>query len=247
MHIPVADRARSYWLQALASLRVPGASVHVIGERETLQAICERRASIARNGDGEMEIMLGRSIYFQEYDPTLSSRLRVILRSATPQFLVGIPNFDSHHITRESKRRNWERYRRLFSHVIDPALEYHSTAVSRPGSVVGLEQAEHYRKFASIWSGREVVLVHHADVSTHPLFAGARRVHFVACLGEHAFRDYPALLQRARAFVHLPDVVFAIAAGPTAGVLAWDLAQSGVQALDVGHLTRAYDEFFQTS
>ena len=247
MHIPVADRARSYWLQALASLRVPGASVHVVGERETLQAICERRASIARNGDGEMEIILGRSIYFQEYDPTLSSRLRAILKAATPQFLVGIPNFDAHHITRASKRKSWERYRRLFSHLIDPTLEYHSTAVSRPGSVVGLDHSKHYQKFASIWAGRELVLVHHADVSTHPLFAGARRVHFVGCLAEHAFREYQPLLERARAYVHLPDVVFAIAAGPTAGVLAWDLAQAGVQALDVGHLTRAYDEFVQMS
>jgi hypothetical protein len=28
-------------------------------------------------------------------------------------------------------------------------------------------------------------------------------------------------------------------------VLAWDLAQRGAQALDIGHLTNAYDEFLR--
>ncbi len=245
MRATFPDFARSVWLQSLAALRVPGVPVRVIGERETLQTIRDRRASIARNGDGELEIMIGRGIYFQEYHPELARRLRAILRAATPQFLVGIPNFDAHHLTRESKRASWERYRRMFSYLIDPACEYHSTAVSRPGSVVGLDHAEHYCNFASLWSGRDVVLVHHTDVTAHPIFREARSVRHVPCRGEHAFREYPALLEKTAALANIPDVIFVIAAGPTAGVLAWDLAARGAQALDVGHLTSAYDEFVQ--
>lgn len=246
MRATFPDFIRSCWLQTLAALRVQGAPIRVIGERETLQAIRERRASIARNGDGELQIMIGRGIYFQEYDPELARRLRTILRSATPQFLVGIPNFDAHNIKTESRKPVWERYRLLFSHLVNPALEYHSTAVSRPASVVGLDHAEHYRNFASLWAGRDVVLVHHAAaVAGHPLFREARSVRHVPCLAEHAFREYPALLERAAALFDNPDVIFVIAAGPTAGVLAWDLALRGAQALDVGHLTSAYDEFVQ--
>lgn len=245
MRATFPDFIRSCWWQMLAALRVRGAPIRVIGERETLEAIRDRRASIARNGDGELEIMIGRGIYFQEYDPELARRLRMILRSATRQFLVGIPNFDAHNIKRESKRAIWERYRRLFSYLINPAVEYHSTAVPRPASVVGLDHAEHYRNFASLWVGRDVVLVHHTDLAAHPLFREARRVRHVPCPAEHAFREYPALLERAAALFDSPDVIFLIAAGPTAGVLAWDLAQRGAQALDVGHLTSAYDEFLQ--
>ena len=56
---------------------------------------------------------------------------------------------------------------------------------------------------------------------------------------------YDDLLSRASSHLGLPDVLYLIAAGPTACLLAWDLAQRGAQALDVGHLTSAYDEFAQ--
>jgi hypothetical protein len=95
MRATFPDFIRSCWLQMVAALRVQGAAIPVIGPRETVQAIRDRRASIARYGDGELEIMIGRGIYFQEYDPELARRLRTVLRSAAPQFLVGIPNFDA--------------------------------------------------------------------------------------------------------------------------------------------------------
>jgi hypothetical protein len=241
----LSDYVRSFWWQGLAALRIPGPVIKVRNERDTLRDIGERRASIARFGDGELMIMLGYGIYFQEYDPELARRLRIILRSPTRQFLVGVPNFDAHNIKIDSRKAIWERYRRLFSHLVNPAAEYHSSAVSRPNTVVGLDLAAHYRNFAAVWAGRDVVLVHHAAITGHALFREARSVRHVPCLAEHAFREYPALLERAAVLFDNENTIFVIAAGPAAGVLAWDLAQRGAQALDVGHLTSAYDEFMQ--
>ncbi len=235
---------QNYRTRALAALRIPGAALHVVGERETLQVIRDRRASIARYGDGEMEIMIGGGIHFQEYDPALARRLRGILREPRPNFLVGIPNFNALQIKTESRKETWERYRRMFSHLVRRGGEYHSAFVSRPASIVGLESAEYFETWQQVWAGREIVVVHHtAATAEHPLFRGARKVHFEFCPGKNAFREYAAVLERLGAHCVRPDVLFLIAAGPTAGVFAWDLAERGAQALDIGHLTAAYDEF----
>jgi len=237
---------QNYWTRGLAALRIPGAPLRVADEMETLRAIRERRASIARYGDGELEIMIGGGIHFQEYDSELSRRLRAILRSSRADFLIGIPNFDALQIKTEERKGTWLRYRRMFSHLVQRGVEYHSAFVSRPASIVGLESAEYFQQWQSLWGGRDVVVVHHsAATAEHVLFRNARGVRFVFCPGKNAFREYAAVLESAAAHCSRPDVLFLIAAGPTAGVLAWDLAERGAQALDVGHLTAAYDEFMR--
>lgn len=240
------DLLRGGALQAIAALRLPGAPLRVADERETLRVLCERRASLARYGDGELEVILGRDIHFQEYNPRLAQRLREVLRAASQNFLVGIPNFDALQIKTAARRRNWERYRLMFSHLVRRDAEYYSAFVSRPASVVGLESAEYFQAFEPLWSGRDVVLVHNnADTVRHPLLGRARSLHHIACPPRNAFERYDALLAETSAHLAKVDVLFLIAAGPTAGVLAWDLAQRGAQALDIGHLTNAYDEFLR--
>lgn len=242
------DFVHSCWLQTLAALRVTGVSVRVAGERETLLVLRERRASIARYGDGELEIMIGRGIYFQEYDPKLAKRLRAILGLAAPRFLVGIPNFEALQIKSRDRQERWRRYRILFSHLLTRDMEYHSAFVSRPSSILGLESEEYFEEFRALWAGRDVVLVHNsAAVAGHVLFREARSVAHIPCPAQNAFREYGAIYERAISFLGTPDVLFLIAAGPTAGVLAWDLAERGAQALDIGHLTNAYDQFLRAS
>jgi len=243
-----ADFAHSYRVRALSALRIPGSALHVIGERETLEAIRERRASLARYGDGELEIMIGGSIRFQEFDSSLAQRLRRILRAPNPQFLVGIPNFDSLQIQTQSRKGNWERYRRLFSHLVRRGASYHSAFVSRPAGILNLESAGYFQAWEKIFADRNLVIVHHTEaMSQHPLFSPARKVSFVQCAPQHAYREYPTLLARAAEHCTEAEALFLIAAGPVAGVLAWDLAERGAQALDIGHLTAAYDEFTRKS
>jgi glycosyltransferase family protein len=240
------DLLLNFGTRALAALRIPGALLRVIGEMETLEAIRKRRASIARYGDGELEIMIGGGIHFQEYDPELARRLRRILRSPRPDFLIGIPNFDALRIKTQSRKGSWQRYRRIFSHLVRRNAEYHSAFVSRPASIIGLESTGYFQQWQTLWTGREIVVVHHSTATAeHAIFRAARGVHFVFCPAQNAFREYAAVLECAAAHCPRPDVLFLIAAGPMAGVLAWDLAQRGAQALDIGHLTAAYDEFMR--
>lgn len=240
------DCLLSFWWRLKAALRLPGAHIRVETEEETLRAILERRASIARFGDGELMGMLGYGIYFQEYHPVLARRMREIIRQPSERFFVALPPFDTMSITKASWKKAWARYRLLFSYLVRKDAKYYSTAISRPGSVGNFTAEAYYQSMSRLWENRDVVLVHNTPATAqHPLFRNARSVQHVACPPEHAFREYDDLLARASAHLGSPDVLYLVAAGPTACLLVWDLAQRGAQALDVGHLTSAYDEFAQ--
>ena len=53
-------------------------AVHVLSISESLDFVLEHFSSVARFGDGEVDIMMGRSIPYQKYDPTLAAFLKQI-------------------------------------------------------------------------------------------------------------------------------------------------------------------------
>lgn len=59
----------------------------------------------------------------------------------------------------------------------------------------------------------------------------------------HAFEHYNEILNEARK--ESKDKLFIVILGPTATILAYDLAKSGYQALDMGHLAKDYDWFLR--
>ena len=67
----------------------------------------------------------------------------------------------------------------------------------------------------------------------------AKSVNYIYGPKAHAFRDYDRLLAEAKA--QPKDRLMIVVLGPTATVLAYDLAKAGYQALDIGHLGKAYD------
>ena len=57
-----------------------------------MKYIIFNKKSIARFGDGEFNILFGRSINFQKYNKTLRDKLLKVLNSNIPNLLVGIVN-----------------------------------------------------------------------------------------------------------------------------------------------------------
>ena len=51
-------------------------TVNVMDMRETLAYIQDKSISVARFGDGEVDLMTGQSIPFQDYDEELAQRLK---------------------------------------------------------------------------------------------------------------------------------------------------------------------------
>ena len=59
---------------------------------EAIDIIVKNKASISRYGDGEFNLLQGKSINFQEYDENLALRLKEILVSDEKNMLICIPD-----------------------------------------------------------------------------------------------------------------------------------------------------------
>lgn len=71
------------------------------------------------------------------------------------------------------------------------------------------------------------------------LFDNAQSIHRILCPPCNAFNSINRI--RAEACKQNKNVLFLIALGPTATVLAYDLFKAGYQAIDIGHVDVEYE------
>ena len=99
----------------------------------------------------------------------------------------------------------------------------------------------YYNQIRKIWDGRDITIIRGegTEIFQHDIYDNAKSVNYIYGPKAHAFRDYDRLLAEAKA--QPKDRLMIVVLGPTATVLAYDLAKAGYQALDIGHLGKAYD------
>ena len=219
-------------------------SLKIADEYETVRAIIRHRASIARYGDGELRLCLGRHQMSQRWTPEIGRRLREILIEENPLLLVGIPRIDGRtDWPRPEKGVYWARWNtKPIRQLYNPARDYFSAFITRPDSGTGLYQPEYWDLIRQIWAGRRVTLLKGEGTgfdkqpSLFELADGPPTV--ILGPATQAFQKHDRLLSR---MLREPvDNVLVISLGPTATVLAADLAREGRQALDLGHLGMFY-------
>ena len=200
----------------------------VMSERDTIEAAHEGR-NLARYGDGELKIALGRDAKSQRGDPVLAKRLREILLGPTSRCLMCIPNI----ATDETPKVDfWRQYRshaytRLYSRG-----PYGSSFVTRPDSAPWIDTPGYWKRFIDLWRDKDVVLVRGSSKSfTLADLHAAKSVQEFIVSRQHAWVDYPYLMSELAKEKRL--VILCL--GATATVVAYDLAQLGVHALDLGH------------
>ena len=224
----------------------------IISIDKTIDVIIQNRASIARYGDGEFDIIFGRTEGYQKRDLELSSRLKNILKKnhESPQFLVALPGCfeDLSHFTPDAQahwklRLNKERWR--WYRLLDRRFPYYHAQISRfYYDWADKRQSPNWaQKLKQIWAGRSVVIVEGEKTRMgvgNDLFSTATFVQRILCPSENAFDHYDSILDT---ICHLatPDDLILMALGPTATVLAYDLFHRGYQAVDIGHIDLEYE------
>lgn len=218
----------------------------------TIDTIISRRASIARFGDGEFDIIFGRFQGFQHFDYELSRRLREVLKAngRSDTFLVGIPDCygDLSHFTPQAQyhwkirldRERWKWYR-----ILNRKAPYYQAQISRfyfdwADKSRCLEWAE---KLKSIWAERNLLIIEGSKSRLglgNDLFDRCRSVRRLLCPATEAFKKYDEILNAAIQLAKADDLIL-IALGPTASVLAYDLHEKGFQAIDIGHVDLEYE------
>lgn len=221
----------------------------IYNEIDTLERVAEQKLSIARFGDGEIGLCLGGSIGFQDYDELLARRLREILKDDSMNSLMVCLSPHDGSCYRTTPRVQMFVYKYLARHgeeylnLLDPASKYGSTFISRPDSFVfeGDQMNRYTRLLRNLWADRDVLIVTGEKsrfVLIDELFDNIRSVEFLHGPSQNAFSCYDELLCQIRS--RAEDRLILLALGPTATVLAYDLAKEGRQALDIGHLPSCF-------
>lgn len=219
---------------------------------ETINAIISRRASIARYGDGEFDIIFGRTEGFQRRDLLLSSRLKAILKKnhESDRFLVALPDCfaDLSQFIPEAQihwqlRLNKERWR--WYRLLDRRYPYYHAQISRfYHDWADKSQSSRWAEMLKrIWEKRSVLVVEGEKTRMgvgNDLFDSAASIRRILCPAENAFDHYDNILNTVCQYA-TPDDLILMALGPTATVLAYDLFYRGYQAVDIGHVDLEYE------
>ena len=59
---------------------------------ETIEYILKSGCSIARFGDGELDLMIGVDLYFQDATPEIQRKLREVAQEKRGELLLCVPN-----------------------------------------------------------------------------------------------------------------------------------------------------------
>ena len=223
----------------------------VLSTTETLKKIVEEKKSIARFGDGELKLVAGEGLgikghpgEYQVFDETLSQRLKEILKTPQKNCLVGIDRFKDPYNDEKYYQNGlsyweifWLKYWDKLKDMYNKSYEYSCTATTR----VSVFKENDLSEIKKIWQGRKILFVVGENshfVEEERLFDNIEESAFFVTKGKSAFSEYENIINKIKEYDK--DWLIFLSLGPTATVLAYDLAQEGYQALDMGHLPNCY-------
>lgn len=211
----------------------------VLGEWDTLEQL-EQGRSIARYGDGELKLCFNRSAKAQIKNPEIEARLVEILNSDGP-CLVGIPNIADLSYQIPQKKIFWAQYRQKhYTSLYNFKKIYGSSFITRPDSAPSINTQAYFDRMKNIWAGRDVILINGTNKAFDKDLSILDNCRYERWTypNTDAWGVFPELVSRC--LKESKEKLFIVSLGPTATVLAHDLAQAGYQALDLGHLGMFY-------
>ena len=226
--------------------------ISVLSIDQSLDYLLEKGASVVRFGDGEMDLVAGRSIVYQDFDPELSARLREIMSMESdehlmiclPDVFTGLERYsiDAQNFWSLNHLPHFlEKYKNICR-----APWYGSTFISRP--YIDLEDKTpsvgYFAKLKQLWQDKDLLIVEGETSRSgvgNDLFDGARSIKRIICPSRNAYSKLEAIKQAVRE--HADNRLILTMLGPTAKVLVYDLVQEGYRALDIGHIDSEYEWF----
>lgn len=228
---------------------------HIESAEKAIKLIQTKGYSLCRFGDYEFEIMMGRErAKYQSLNTNLAIRLKEILRSKDQNILIAIAdNYGSLEKYTEHAAdaiRDYLTYEVRVDHMklLDRQKVYYDAYLSRPYIIYRDKEkaSERFDQVMSIWTHRDIVVIEGDKTRMgigNDLFSNASSVRRIIAPNKDAFDKYDVILAEA---LKLPDtVMFVIALGSTATVLAYDLGRAGYQAIDIGHIDNEYEWFLR--
>lgn len=223
---------------------------NILDTQATIQKLCNEKMSLARFGDGELSLIQERDIPFQKSSPRLTSRLKEVLSSNNPKIGIAIPRV-LYSAKGRRTQHNWEfwqqegpQFRPLLDRYLNMKNVYYPTEVSLFSSYSSETEKfdAYFQSIRQIWQNKDIHLIYGKgifDHLTYDIFDNAKSVSRQEAPSKDAFEQYEIILETALKVD--PKKLIIIILGPTATILAYDLALQDYRALDLGHIAKSYD------
>ena len=226
--------------------------LNILNTEETLTALEKDSFSFLRYGDGEIAIMNGCGIPFQEADERLAIRLRKLLVSNEKGLKIGIPYYYMH------PQKNLNGFVKNFTYSLamqrkylikncDKNITYIDTALTQVYQTYeDYDFENYYNRMQNLIAGKDVTIICGEGVLErlqYKAFDVCKSVEYIYGLSMNAYSDYDALLKQALK-ISKDRYVLAVL-GPTAKVLVYDLYKQGYIAWDMGHYFKDYDAYMK--
>lgn len=220
---------------------------------QTIEKLNDSECGISRFGDGEIKWLLkDNSNSFQEPSVELSKKLEEVLRSDLPNLLIGLPDaFLNTTQLVPSAKRFWRimivKYGSEIEQKISKNTQYYNANISR--NYIDYKDksisTEYLDKIKKIWKNREVLIVEGEMTKMgvgNDLFDEVSSVERIICPPTNAFSKYSEILKAVKdVYKKNNKKLIILSLGPTATILAYDLAKEGIRAIDIGQIDIEYE------
>lgn len=224
----------------------------ILSVRESAEYILKEGKSLVRFGDGEFKIMTGDVAIFQKKNKILTKRLNEIFDSNDENVIIGIPYFCFHSINnvipydnKISRRFLYDFCGKNVDWIIDRIQKNRTYIEACIFSMENIKDSCEIMR--NLWRDKDITIISGDRVFKdikYNVFDCARSIEYINAPTVNAFEKYGNILIEAKKIDK--NRIICIILGPTATVLAYDLAKEGYQALDLGHIVKAYN-FYKTN
>lgn len=231
----------------------PFYKIDVANIEDTLDEILKQNKSVIRFGDGELALIMGRSITYQDYNEELGKRLKdILLKGSSNTMEVCLPDvFESLESYNQYAQDFYETNVFANSQAILREIEqtdnhYGSTFISRP--YIDLrdksKSKSYFDKLKRLWQHQDILIVE-GNLSRsgvgNDLFANANSIKRIICPADNAYAKINDIETAIKQYAENRLVLLML--GPTAKVIIDDLKELPNQLIDIGHIDSEYEWF----
>lgn len=224
--------------------------INVFSIEKTLDDLIKNNASIIRFGDGEMDLINGKNLKFQNSNAILSERLNFLLGlKSNDKLFIAIPEiFNGINQYTNDEKEFWaisllKTYKNWSKHC---SGDYYNAFMSRP--YLRYKDKSNctniFEKIKKIYSNKDVILVE-GEYSRlgvgNDLFSNVKSMKRILCPTKNAFEMYEDILKEVTK--QGKNKIILVSLGPTSKPLVYDLYLKGYQAIDLGHIDLEYEWF----
>ena len=225
---------------------------------ETLEELLYNKKSICRFGDGEFACISGnlRAKFTATYSQELADRLIEVLNSNDKNIMVAIAdNYGNLEEYSEASKREIRYYmtndvRKEHMKLLDINKKYYNAYVTRPYITFAdafTDNPRHrFEKIKLLWQDMDVVMVEGKFTRFgvgNDLLDNAKSITRILGPAVDAINKYDEILSAC--LLENKEAIYLVAMGPVATILAYDLAKTGRQSIDIGHLDLEYEWFLK--